>query len=71
MLTEADIGKRVVVNTAALQSTEQEFYKYINGWECTLDSFESGYAVIKRPSPEYEGVTLEFKIPPNGLELVE
>ncbi|AXS79865.1 hypothetical protein [Dechloromonas sp. HYN0024] len=64
MVDGLDIGKRVVVKT------DDTFYEFINGWECTIDRFESGFAVISRPSDEFQDTTLVFYVPPESLELV-
>lgn len=64
MVNGLDTGRRVVVRAA------DEFYEFINGQEFTLSAWHpTGMAICHKPSPEFEGVTLEFLVPPQQLEI--
>lgn len=64
MVSPENIGARVCVRAA------DDFYAFINGKEGVIDRFESGHAVIRTPSTEFEGVELQFLIPPDQLEIL-
>jgi hypothetical protein len=65
MVSTPDIGKKVSVLAT------DPFYEFIHGREYSLIGFESGYAVIEKPSDEFPETRLEFKVPPDQLEVVQ
>lgn len=63
MITEADIGRRVVVAASG------EFYQFIDGWRGTLEKFVNGQCEVHVPSEEVTSGHLTFLIPPEQLRL--
>lgn len=66
MVGPDDIGAAVVIAAA------DDFYSYVDGWRGTLDRFdECGRGVVLVPSPEFEGLILQFPVPPDQINRAE
>lgn len=63
MIGEQHIGREVRVKAA------DDFYAFIDGRTGTVQSFESGHAMIRCQSEEFDDVDLFFVVPPDQLEL--